>query len=428
MTRSIACPLSFAFASWLVIAGTACEGRVIGASGAGGSTGGGAGAAGQGGMAGSGDGGSVGTGGRSGTGGSGSGGSGVAPPWSAGNPNGSCSAGIPTKLQSVTISQPDRTVGTGTAASCTFAALQAAVTAGGLITFNCGAAPVTIPVTATLKVPSNKNTVIDGNRKITLDGGGAVQIMRFESANFQANDFGLTLQHIAMVNGKTTPTQMIPTAQAPCSQGYNDGQGGALYMRDGYLVVVDSIFTNNQAAPLGPDTGGGAIYVLGSKGGVWIGGSTFTNNQASNAGAVGGLFSQLNIYNSLFTGNHAIGHDANNNDPTMCSAMNNGQNEIGSGGNGGAIYSDGNDVNVLLCGDAVLNNAAGVNAFGGGLFFTSNNFGGSLSIADTTLTGNTGGHWTQVPNGTANAGTAVGTNCKSVTISTSTIQGLNGVP
>ena len=76
-------------------------------------------------------------------------------------------------------------------------------------------------------------------------------------------------------------------------------------MRDGYLVVVDSIFTNNQAAPLGPDTGGGAIYVLGSKGGVWIAGSTFTNNQGSNAGAVGGLFAELNIYNSLFRDNNA---------------------------------------------------------------------------------------------------------------------------
>ena len=76
--------------------------------------------------------------------------------------------------------------------------------------------------------------------------------------------------------------------------------------------------------------------------------------------------------------------------------MNNGQNETGSGGNGGAIYSDGNDVNVTLCGDAIMNNAAGTNAFGGGLFFTSNNYGGSLSIADTTMTGNTGGHWTNV--------------------------------
>ena len=125
-------------------------------------------------------------------------------------------------------------------------------------------------------------------------------------------------------------------------------------MRDGYLVVVDSIFTNNQAAPLGPDTGGGAIYVLGSKGGVWISGSTFTGNQASNAGAVGGLFAELNIYNSLFRDNKATGHDANNNDPSMCDAINNDQNEIGSGGNGGAIYSDGNDVDVTLCGDADL--------------------------------------------------------------------------
>src|SRR5258708_7097957 len=189
--------------------------------------------------------------------------------------------------------------GTGTAASCTFAALQAAVTAGGVITFNCGVDPVTIRVTATLNVPSNKNTVIDGGRKITLDGGGAVQIMRFYSGNFQANDNGLTLQHIAFTGGKTTPTEVIPTAPAPCSQGYNDGEGGALYMRDGYLVVVDSIFTSNVGAPLGPDTGGGAIYVIGSKGGVWISGSTFTNNHASNAGAVGGLFAELNIYNSL---------------------------------------------------------------------------------------------------------------------------------
>ena len=174
---------------------------------------------------------------------------------------------------------------------------------------------MTIRVTATLNVPSTKNTVIDGGRKITLDGGGAVQILRFYSGNFQANDNGLTLQHIALTDGKTTPTEAIPTAPAPCSQGYNDGEGGALYMRDGYLVVVDSIFTNNAGAPLGPDTGGGAIYVLGSKGGVWISGSTFTNNQASNAGAVGGLFAELNIYNSLFKDNKAIGHDANNNEP-----------------------------------------------------------------------------------------------------------------
>ena len=52
-----------------------------------------------------------------------------------------------------------------------------------------------------------------------------------------------------------------------------------------------------------------------------------------------------------------------------------------------------------------MNNAAGTNAFGGGLFFTSNNYGGTLTIADTTMTGNTGGHWTNVQSGSVtNAG------------------------
>jgi hypothetical protein len=463
MRTSISQLLGFALVSLLTVAGGACGGAPSGAGPDGGATdrggaGGGApgaggsgglgvssggtgamagtsGAGGTGAMAGtSGAGGTGAMAGTSGAGGSagvdgagGSGGSeGGASTWNAGNSNGSCTGGVPTKAQAASTSNAT-VVGSGTASSCTFTALQAAVTAGGVITFDCGADPVTIHVTVTLNVPSTKNTVIDGGRLITLDGGGTVQIMRFVSGNFQANDNGLTLQHIALTNGKTTPTQLIPTAPPPCSQGWDDGEGGALYMRDGYLVVVDSIFTDNQAAPLGPDTGGGAIYVLGSKGGVWISGSTFTNNSASNAGAVGGLFAQLNIYNSLFSGNHAIGHDANSNDTTMkmCMVMNNGQYEIGSGGNGGAIYSDGNNVNVVLCGDAVLNNTAGMNAFGGGLFFTSDNFGGTLSLMDTTMTGNTGGHWTLVQGGSVtNAGTAVGTNCKSITISNSTLQGV----
>ena len=342
---------------------------------------------------------------------------------SAGNPNGSCSTGVPARGQPADISTPTSVVGTGSAASCTFSLLQAAASKGGVITFNCGTGPVTILVTATLNLPTTKNTVIDGGNKITLDGGSAVQILRFDSANFQANTMGLTLQHITIINGKTTPTQAIPTAPAPCSQGWDDGEGGALYMRDGYLTVIDSIFMNNQAAPLGPDTGGGAIYVLGSKNGVLIVGSTFSSNAASNAGAVGCLFAELDVYNSLFTNNTAIGHDNNNDDATKCSVINNGQNETGSGGNGGALYSDGNSVNVTLCGDAILNNSAGVNAFGGGLFYTSNDMGGTLTIADTTMTGNTGGHWTVVSTGSVtNAGTAVGTNAKSITITNSTLQ------
>jgi hypothetical protein len=297
------------------------------------------------------------------------------------------------------------------------------VTTGGIITFDCGAAPATIAVTATLNVPTNKNTVIDGGKKITLDGGNAVRILSFDSPGWMTNTNGLTLQHIRLVNGKATPTMAIPPAPAPCSQGWQDGQGGAVYMRDGSLTVIDSIFENNQAAQLGPDTGGGAIYVNGAKTGMFIAGSTFTGNDASNAGAVGGLFAELDIYNSLLSNNTAVGNGANNIDPVNCPATYN-NHEVGNGGNGGAVYSDGNSKNIVLCGDAILNNAAGMGAFGGGIFFTSNDMMGTLTITDCTITGNTGGHWTNVSMGSVtNAGTAVGTNAKSITITNSNVQG-----
>lgn len=65
-----------------------------------------------------------------------------------------------------------------------------------------------------------------------------------------------------------------------------------------------------------------------------------------------------------------------------------------------------------------------MNAYGGGIFFTSNDMMGTLTIKDSTITGNTGGYWTVVSTGSVTfAGTAVGTNAKSITISSSTVQG-----
>ena len=341
-----------------------------------------------------------------------------------GNTKGSCTTALPANGKPVDTSKPTTVVGTGTAASCTFSALQAAVAKGGIITFDCGG-PATIKVTSTLNLPLTTSTVIDGGNNVTLDGGGAVQILNFNSPGWQTGTETVTLQHLQLINAKTNPTDMIPTAPAPCSQGWDDGEGGAIYMRDGSLVVIDCVFDHDYAAPLGPDTGGGAIYVNGSKNGVLIVQSTFTNNQAANGGAVGVLWAELDVYNSLVTNNTATGHDANNNDPSKCSAMNNGQNEIGSGGNGGALYGDGNNFSMIYCGDDIENNAAGTNAFGGGIFFTSDNMSGTLTIQDSTIEGNTGGHWTNVSGGSVtNAGTAVGTNAKSITITNSMVQGI----
>jgi len=67
--------------------------------------------------------------------------------------------------------------------------------------------------------------------------------------------------------------------------------------------------------------------------------------------------------------------------------------------------------------------AAGTGAFGGGVFMTSNDWTGTITIRDTTITGNTGGHWTQLQQGSVtNLGSAFGINALSATVTNSTLQ------
>lgn len=306
----------------------------------------------------------------------------------AGNPDGHCLSTLPREAMPVDTSHPTTVVGSGTAASCTHAALAAAVAAGGVITFDCGADPVTIPVTATLQLRTDRDTAIDGGNTVTLDGGFAVQLLRWVDGNWLTNDHVLTLQHLALVNGKATGTTLLATAPPPCSQGYLDGQGGALFMRNGILHAVDVTFDGNQAALLGPDTGGGAVYLLGSKPAT-LSSCSFLDNRGSNAGGLGALFATLDIYDSLFDGNDATGNGANSDDRVQCPVLNvNGQYQVGSGGNGGAFYSDGVAMDISVCGTQVRNNHAG--AFGAALFFTSNDPSrrGTLAIRDSAMLGN----------------------------------------
>ena len=84
----------------------------------------------------------------------------------AGNPSGSYA--VPVAASAVDVSTPDHVVGTGTAASCTADAFIQAVALGGKITFNCGAAPITLTLTLTLtlnrpaKVFNDKPDVVAG--------------------------------------------------------------------------------------------------------------------------------------------------------------------------------------------------------------------------------------------------------------------------
>jgi hypothetical protein len=267
---------------------------------------------------------------------------------------------------------PRAVVGTGSPASCTEAALASAVAGGGIVAFDCGAAPATIAITRTISLPTDRDTVLDGGGRVTLDGGGLVRILDFDHPDYRANDRVLTLQHLTLARGRASGTRQYPPAPAPCSQGFYDGAGGALHVRDGVLHVLDVVFEDNQAAPLGPDVGGGAIHAAGCREVVVVG-STFRNNRGSNGGAIGALNSDLGVYDSTFEGNAATGNGANSDDPSRCSVVDpvTGQHQVGSGGNGGAIAIDGgSDGRDTFCNDRFLGNTAGAGALGGALFRT----------------------------------------------------------
>ncbi len=258
------------------------------------------------------------------------------------------------------VSKPTTIVGSGTG-GCTAAALAAAVKKGGIVTFDCGG-PATITVAAELQPPKGMDTTIDGGGMITLDGGGVTRILGFDGGGYRTTSTTITLQNLTFQNGHATGT-MLPAEPAPCSQGFDtDAGGGAVLVNDGVLHVVDCTFTSNVGQSPGPDVAGGAVYVNGSKSAVIVG-SRFADNTCSNGGAVGALNSDLAIYTSTLTGNHATG-TGQNNTSSKCSSM---STEIGDGGSGGAVYMDGGqDGNTIFCGDVFSKNHA--NALGGAVF------------------------------------------------------------
>lgn len=283
------------------------------------------------------------------------------------------------------------TVGNGTSASCTEAALNTALAGGGNVYFNCGSTPVILTVTSQKVIAAN--TVIDGGTNgstlITLSGGNKTRIFSTQS------NVAFTIKNLTLANGFTTD------------------QGGAI--SNGYrgkLTVTNCKFNNNVSTKSGAFDGGGAIYTQ-SESTVTIQNSGFTGNKAGNGGAINNLLSNLTVVNSTFTNNQSV--------------------RSGTGGGGGAIYIDGGNGNsgkisisnstftkntAVLQGGAIFNQLYNTNTssiqnstlsgnsvtgtgnqgFGGGIFVVSNGTATVLTVANTTLSGNTasnqgGGIW-----------------------------------
>jgi hypothetical protein len=302
----------------------------------------------------------------------------AAPPGPApGNPNGHAS--VPAEAQAVDTSHPNRVIGAGSAASCTSEAVVAAVAAGGLITFDCGANPMTIVMKATAKVrnATGPRIVLDGGGKVTLSGGGQRRILYMNTCDKaqgwttshcqDQTDPQLTVQNLSFVDGNST---------GDMTEG---GGGGAIFVRGGRLKVVNSRFLRNRCDQTGPDLGGAAIrimiqyhslpnYVVNST----FGGAAGQGGSCSNGGAISGLHVSLALYNSLLTHNSAIGRGAN---PA--------KDGLPGGGSGGAVYTDGDHFTVGIYGCVIEDNHA--KEGGGAIFMVSNDGTGTMSIDASTL-------------------------------------------
>lgn len=297
--------------------------------------------------------------------------SGPAAGWEDGN------ASVPSEGQAEDTSAPTTVIG-----DCTSEAVVAAVAEGGVITFDCGAAPVTIVMTETAKVFNDRGTklVIDGGNRVTLSGGGARRILYMATCDEDQvyppgpgdcntnPGIQLVVQNLTFIDGN--------------AKGLEEG-GGAIYAQGGSLKVVNSRFFNNLCDELGSDVGGGAIRKLdylvepgvGPARPTWVVNSTFGGeqgfgNSCANGGALSSIGVSWNVVNSWFGFNTAVGHGANS----------------GQGGNGGAIYNDGNEIVLNITSSLIENNVA--NEGGSAVFFVSNDRSGTITIRDSLVRNN----------------------------------------
>jgi hypothetical protein len=236
-------------------------------------------------------------------------------------------------------------VGTGTPESCTEQALDAALVGGGAITFNCGKAPLVIPVLKEKLI--EQNTALDGGGLVTLSGRNMTRVFHV-TASGRLEAHKLTIAYGAANDSSDTA---------------RDGNGGAILNEGGTVYLADVGLTANRA-----DHSGGGIYNKGGALGlvrVTISGSYVADNGAA-------LFNEkgtITLANSTLSGNFA-------------------------GKNGGGLYNFAGTVTLINAtlyennagfnGASLLNNQEGTLAVKNSILATS-------GVSGSPLAGNCGG-------------------------------------
>jgi len=246
--------------------------------------------------------------------------------------------------------------GDGTPGSCTQAALQSLLDAGGRIRCDCGPAPLTLKLTAPLTVP-NQEVVLDGSNLLTISGNDQVRIFDKAAAADNAGTL-LALQNLTLRDGRAVDN----------GPGSGDRLGGAAIrgQANGRLRVINVRFLNNTGPALQSD-GCGAVHTVVYQE-VLFAGCTFVGNRGANGGAVGTIGSAQQFINCVFEDNAATGTGGT----------------FDKGGIGGAVYVDGIDQSkasntMSLCGCLFRRNTAGMQGGAAALIFYQDK-GSSASI------------------------------------------------
>jgi predicted outer membrane repeat protein len=323
------------------------------------------------------------------------------------------------------------TVGTGSAGSCTETALSAALAGGGMVTFNCGAAPVTIMLSA--QQPIAQDTAIDGAGKITLDGGGGTRLFQVAGSTI-LNLSNLTLTGgSASSGGAISNDGIVSITNSTLSSNHAPGGVGGAVSNQGMLTITGSTLADNAALAgiggaidnasaafvtisstvLSGNSAGLTGGAISSNGTLTVTGCTFHMNQSGAGGAVTSSLGTATISASTFSNNMATsgtgGGIYNNGTLTVMGSTFVGNTAAALGGGGihvavgtadisGSTFS-GNSVGVGQAGGAVLNEGSlsmtavtlsgnmAAGGMGGGI---SNFMAGTLTITNSTVSGNVG--------------------------------------